>query len=83
MSEKGKIARFLRPKSSTITLMKEKERRKRKSEEEERRRMEKSNGCTLSFCNGFIGELLAEKNCLTEDIGLFGCNVFKNLARYI
>ena len=28
---------------------------KRKSEEEERRRGEKSDGCTLSYCNGYFG----------------------------
>ena len=32
----------------------EKERRKRKSKGEERRRREKSNGCTLSFYNGYF-----------------------------
>ena len=34
---------------------KEKDRRKRKSEEEGRRRREKSNGCALSFYNGYFG----------------------------
>ena len=55
LSEKAsKRAGFLGPRSSKITLTKEKERRKRKSEKEERKRREKSNGCTLSFHNGFI-----------------------------
>ena len=33
-----------------------KERKKRKSEEKEKRRREKSNGCTLSFYNGYFGD---------------------------
>ena len=55
LSEKAsKRAGFLGPRSSKITLTKEKERRKRKRGKEERKRREKSNGCTLSFYNGFI-----------------------------
>jgi len=52
--------------------MREKERRQRESEEKKRRRTEKSNGCTLSFCNNHFG-----------DEGPFGSNVVKNSARYI
>ena len=48
-------AGFLGPISSKIIVTKEKERRKRKNEEEERRRRDKSNGCTLSFYNGYFG----------------------------
>ena len=70
-------AGFLRPISSKITPTKEKERRKSKSEEGERRRREKSNGCTLSFYNGYFGEKLLDGR------GLFGDNAFKNPARYI
>ena len=44
-----------------INVTKEKERRKRKSEEEERRRRDKkSNGCTLSFSNGYFEDFLTE-----------------------
>ena len=47
-------AGFLSLISSKITLAKGKERRKRKSEEKERRRREKSDGCALSFYNGYL-----------------------------
>ena len=67
---------FLGPISSKITLTIGKKRRKRKSEKEERRRREKSNGCNLSFHNGYFGE----KNCRTPK-GPFGGNVFKNPVR--
>ena len=49
-------AGFLSLISSEITLVKEKERRKRKSEEKERRRRQKSDGCALSFYNGYFGD---------------------------
>ena len=55
MLEKASKGRFLGPISSKIIVTKEKERRKRKNEEEERRRRDKSNGCTLSFYNGYFG----------------------------
>ena len=42
-------------------VTKEKERRKRKSEETEKRRREKSNGCTLSFYNGYFGDSFRPK----------------------
>ena len=73
---------FLGPISSKITVAKEKERRKRKSEEEERRRREKSNGCTLSFSNGYFEDFLTENKKLLKGKGPFGGNVFKNPARY-
>ena len=69
---------FLGSISSKSTLTKEKERRKRKNKEEERWRREKSNGCTLSFYNGYFGDVL-----LLDGKGLFSGNVFKNPARYI
>ena len=48
-------AGFLGPIRSKIIVTKEKERRKRKNEEEEERsRRDKSNGCTLSFYNGYF-----------------------------
>ena len=59
------------PISSEITLMKENERRKRKSEEEDRRRGEKSNGCTISFYNGYFGDsqlVLGEKKTVGPNI---------------
>ena len=59
---------ILSPISSKITVTKKKERRKRNGEEKERRRREKSNGCTLSFHNGYFGDP-------------FGGNLFKNPAR--
>ena len=75
---------FLRPISSKITPTKEKERTKSKSEEGERRRREKNNGSTLSFYNRCSGDnFWAEKKKLLDGRGLFGDNVFKNLARYI
>ena len=64
--------------SSKSTLTKEKERRKRKNEEPERRRREESSGCTLSFYNGYFGDVL-----LLDGKGPFSGNVFKNPARYI
>ena len=53
-------AGFLRAKNSKITVTKGKERRKRKSEEKERTTRKKSNGCTISFYNGYFG-FVAEK----------------------
>ena len=50
---KGQV--FLDPTGSKITLMKETERREIKSEEKEMRRRERTNGCTLSFYNGYFG----------------------------
>ena len=64
-------AGFVSPRSSKITVTKEKERRKRKSEEKERRRREKSNGCTLSFYNGYFGvSFWPKKNCWTQKLHL-------------
>ena len=56
-------AALLSPISSKITEAKEKERRKRESEVKERRRREKSNGCALSFDNGYFNcrQFLTEK----------------------
>ena len=54
--------------SSKITVTKEKQRRKRKSEEQERMRREKSNGCTLSFYNGYFIMASCEKNCWMQKI---------------
>ena len=62
--------------------MKENERRKRKSEEEERRRGEKSNGCTISFYNGYFGDsqlVLGEKKLLDAT---FRGNPLKYPAKY-
>ena len=69
---------FLGSISSKITLTKEKERRKRKNKEEDRWRREKSNGRTLSFYNGYFGDVL-----LLDGKGPFSGNVFKNPARFI
>ena len=59
---------------STKTFLrktKEKESRKRKSVEEERRRREKSNGCTLSFYNGYFGDCFwPKKHFWTEKVHL-------------
>ena len=56
LSEKASKGRFfLDPTGSKITLMKETERREIKSEEKEMRRRERTNGCTLSFYNGYFG----------------------------
>ena len=64
------------------TVAKEKESRKRKSEKEERKRREKSNGCTLSFSNGYFEDFLTENKKLLKGKGPFGGNLFKNPARY-
>ena len=61
---------FLGSISSKSTLTKEKERRKRKNKEEDRWRREKSNGRTLSFYNGYFGDVL-----LLEGKGPFSGNV--------
>ena len=62
---------FVSPRSSKITVTKEKERRKRKSEDTERRRREKSNGCTLSFYNGYFGDCFwPKKHFWTEKVHL-------------
>ena len=52
--------------------MKEKERRKIKSEEKETRRRERSNGCTLSFYNGYFGRKKKKKkrNCWMQKVHL-------------
>ena len=45
-------------------------------------RREKSNGCTLSFSNGYFEGFLTENKKLLKGKGPFGGNVFKNPARY-
>ena len=52
--------------------MKEKERREIKSEEKEMRRRERTNGCTLSFYNGYFGRKKKEKkrNCWMQKVYL-------------
>ena len=61
LSEKGRKAGFLSPRSSIITVTKEKERRKRKGKEKERRRRKKSNSCTFSFYSGYFGDFGRKK----------------------
>ena len=57
---------------------------KETSAEKETRRREKSNGCTLSFYNGYLGRKKTKKQKkLLDAKGPFGGNAFKNLARYI
>ena len=65
--------------------MKEKERRKIKSEEKEMRRRERSNGCTLSFYNGYFGRKKKKKKekKLLDAKGPFGGKNFKNPGSYI
>ena len=60
MLEKASKGRFLGPDKlqNRSNEGKLKERRKRENEEEERRRRDKSNGCTLSFYNGYFGRKL-------------------------
>ena len=67
--------KLISPISSKIILTKEKERRK--SEKEEKRRREKSNGCTLSFDNGYFGDNVLA--CLTQKVHLV-VNVFKKCS---
>ena len=55
-----------------------KRKEKKMSEEEGKRKGEKSKGCTLSFYNGYFGDVL-----LLDGKGPFSGKVFKNLARYI
>ena len=59
-----------------MIVTKEKQGRKRKSEGKERRRREKSNGCTLSFYNSYLGKTTVDAK------GPLGDNVIKDLARY-
>ena len=56
LSEKPSKGRFFKPDELQYHTNEGKGRRKRKSEEEEKRRREKSNGCTLSFYNGYFGD---------------------------
>ena len=49
---------------------------------EEERRRKNSNGCTLSFYNGYFGDL-AEKKKLLDENEPFASNDFKNPARNV
>ena len=69
MSEKASKGRF--PKPEKLHDGKGKEKRKEREEEK------KSNGCTLSSYNGYLGE-----KKLLDANGPFGGNVIKNPARY-
>ena len=46
---------------------------------EERKRREKSNGCTLGFCNGSFEDSFCPKKKLFDAKGSFGGNAFKNI----
>ena len=73
------------PISSKITLKKKKEKERRKERTRRKRGGEekKSNGCTLSFYNGYFRvTFLAEKKLLDAKVP-FGGNVFKIPARNI
>ena len=81
MSEKCRKSVFL----PSITELenhtsKGKKRRKRKSQEE-RSEKEKSNGALLAFIMASLEIVLAEKNCVGEEVYLAVKNVFKNPAR--
>ena len=69
LSEKASKGRF--PKPEKLHDGKGKEKRKEREEEK------KSNGCTLSSYNGYLGE-----KKLLDANGPFGGNVIKNPARY-
>ena len=60
-------------------VTKERKGGKRKSEEKEGRRREKSNGCALSFYNGYL-EIVFDRRKLLDEKGPFGYDVFKNPA---
>lgn len=55
MSKKASKGRFFGCDKLKSLLTKEREGENRKSVEEERRRREESNGCTISFNNGYLG----------------------------
>ena len=58
------------------------EKRKRKSEDKEKKK--KNNGCTLSFCIGFLRDFSDfGRKKLLDGRGLFDGNVFKTSARDI
>ena len=64
-------ASFLGLISTKIRTTKEKERRKRKSEGKKGGEEKKSNDCTISFCNGYIGDCFRSKtNCWTRKVHL-------------
>ena len=63
--------------------MKEKETREINSEEKEMRRRERTNGCTLSFYNGYFGRKKRKENKLLDAKGPFAGKVFKNPGSYI
>ena len=77
--------RFLKPKNgSKITVTKEKERRKKRASRSGKEEKKiKSNGCTLSFYNGYFGDSFWPKKLLDANLGSFGGNVIKNPARNI
>ena len=83
MSEKASKGRFLGPDKlrTHSNEGKGKERKKERKKERERRKkggeLEPSNGCTLSFYNGYFGE-----KKLLDTKGPFGGDVFKNPARH-
>ena len=82
LSEKASKGRFFGPDKLQNHSNEEKRKEKKKNCEEhiERRRKERSNGCTLSFYNGYFGQFWTKKKCWTEKIHKFGGNVF-NPAR--
>ena len=55
-------AGFLSPSEAPKSYIVTKEKKSRKGEEKERRRREKSNGCTLSFYNGYFGDSFWSNN---------------------
>ena len=82
LSEKASKGKFFGPDKLQNHSNEEKRKEKKKNGEEhiERRTKERSNGCTLSFYNGYFGWFWTKKKCWTEKIHKFGGNVF-NPAR--
>ena len=70
LSEKASKGRFFGLDKLQNHPNEEKRKEKKKDgEEEERRRRKKSNGCTLSFYNGYFeGGFWTKRNCWTEKV---------------
>ena len=77
LSEKASKGRFREPEKlqNHINEGKGKEKKKERGEEK------KSNGCTLSFYNGYLTIVFGRKKLLDPN-GPFGGNLFKSPARY-
>ena len=72
MSERASKGRFLKPDKLQNHSNEVKGKEKKKSDEKERRRREKkSNGCAVSFYNGYFGDFAFSKIRLDIDVYQF------------